>query len=60
MLSPFASLRVNSAKHLGIFSALFELTNAGILRFALQKLDALLMWIEQLAPSLSDPSSACN
>jgi len=27
---------------------------------ALQKLDALLMWIEQLAPSLSDPSWACN
>ena len=31
MLSPFASLRVNSAKHPGIFFALIELSNAGIL-----------------------------
>jgi len=42
------------------FLALIEPSNAEILRFALQKLDALLVSIEQIAPSTSDPSSACN
>jgi hypothetical protein len=42
------------------FFALVELSNAGILRFALQKLDALLVSIEQLGPSLSEPSSPRN
>jgi len=30
----FGSVMLSAAKHPGIFSALFELTNAGILRFA--------------------------
>jgi hypothetical protein len=39
---------LSEAKHPGIFSAPFELTNAGILRFALQKLKEQLPSLERV------------
>jgi hypothetical protein len=59
MLNPFAALRVNSAKHLAL-PLLDRKVQSEILRCALQKLDALLVSIEQLGPSLSEPSSPRN
>jgi hypothetical protein len=44
----FASVMLSEAKHPGIFSAPFELTNAGILRFALQKLKEQLPSLERV------------
>jgi hypothetical protein len=48
-------LPVNSAKHVALVF-LGGKVQSEILRSALQKLDALLVSIEQLGPSLSDPS----
>jgi hypothetical protein len=42
------------------YSAAFDRNQKQILRCALQKLDALLVSIEQLGPSLSEPSSPRN